>query len=386
MSGLFLNFSVMDHLRIGFDAKRAFLNSAGLGNYSRNTIASLHKYFPQHGYILYTPQVKTEYFKEYPLFEIVTPDNPFHRFFHAYWRNFVLSRELDKGRLDIFHGLSNELPSGIHKTKIASVVTIHDLIFLNFPAWYRPIDRKIYLRKVQYACEVATKIVAISNHTRDDLVKYLHVDPERIRVIYQSISERFYFQSVRDHLDEVLARFNLPSRYVLTVGTIEPRKNQLAVLKAINNKNLNVPYVMVGKSTQYTQELLEYIHNNRMTDQVYILNDVDDMDLPALYQQAACMVYLSHYEGFGLPVAEAMASGCPVITSATSSLPEIGVDAVLYCEPGDEAGLGDMIGKLLNDHELQHALSEKGIQRARFFHPEERVNALMDLYREIIGT
>lgn len=375
----------MDHLRIGFDAKRAFLNRAGLGNYSRNTIASLHKYHPQHGYILYTPEVKTEYFKEHPLFEIVTPENPFHRFFHVYWRNFVLSCELEKGRLDIFHGLSNELPSGIHKTNIPSVVTIHDLIFLNFPKWYKPIDRKIYLRKVQYACEVASKIVAISNNTRDDLVKYLQVDPDRIRVIYQSISERFYFHSVRDHLDEVLARFNLPTRYVLTVGTIEPRKNQLAVLKAINHKNLSVPYVIVGKSTQYTQELLEYIHNNRMTDQVYILNDVDDMDLPALYQQALCMVYLSHYEGFGLPVAEAMASGCPVITASTSSLPEIGTDAVLYCEPDDEAGLGDLIGKLLNDHELRNALSEKGIQRARFFHPEERVNALMDLYREIIG-
>lgn len=375
----------MDHLRIGFDAKRAFMNRAGLGNYSRNTLASLHKYFPQHGYVLYTPEVKTQYFKEYPLFEMVSPSNTFYRVFQSYWRNFVLSSLLERGKLDIFHGLSNELPAGIHETGIPSVVTIHDLIFLSFPAWYRPVDRKIYLHKVQYACKVAAKIVAISNHTRDDLVKYLNVDPEGIRVIYQSISERFYFHSVRDHLDEVLARYNLPSRYVLTVGTIEQRKNQLAVLKAINRKNLTVPYVIVGKSTHYTQELLEYIYNNRMTDQVYILNDVDDMDLPALYQQALCMVYLSHYEGFGLPVAEAMASGCPVITAATSSLPEIGIDAVLYCEPGDEAGLGDMIGKLLNDQKLRNALSEKGIQRARFFHPEERVNALMELYREITG-
>ncbi len=371
-------------LRIGYDAKRAFLNQAGLGNYSRNTLSALQKYYPQHIYVLYTPEIRTEIFKEYPLFDIISPDSFLYRIFKSYWRNFAMGKMIPANNLDLFHGLSNELPAGIQKTGIPTVVTIHDLIFINFPLWYKRIDRKIYLEKVKYACKVADKIVAISNHTRNDLVKQLDIDPNRIEVIYQSISERFFFYSVRDQIDDVLSKYNLPARYILTVGTIEPRKNQLAVLKAINSLNLDIPYVIVGKSTSYKQQLVEYMHMNRLAEQVYFLHNVPDIDLPALYQQAVCMVYLSHYEGFGLPVIEAMASGCPVIASSVSCLPEIGADAALYCEPDDETGVGEMIKKLVSDEELRNDLSERGKKRAQFFHPEQRVNALMDLYQKIV--
>lgn len=371
-------------LRIGYDAKRAFLNQAGLGNYSRNTLAALQKYYPQHDYVLFTPELRTDLFKEYPLFETAIPENFVYRIFKSYWRNFVIGKHLKKKQLDLFHGLSNELPSGIEYSKIPAVVTVHDLIFMNFPQWYKRIDRKIYLEKVKYACQVASRIVAISNHTREDLIKKLDINPDRIEVIYQSISERYFFYSVRDQITDVRSRYNLPSRYILTVGTIEPRKNQLAVLKAINHLNLDIPYVIVGKPTAYKQQLVDYIQINRLSDQVYFLHGVPDIDLPALYQQAECMIYLSHYEGFGLPVVEAMASGCPVIASSLSCLPEIGADAALYCEPDDENAIGSLLERLLGDTVLQHDLSERGKKRAQFFHPEHRVNALMDLYQQII--
>lgn len=370
-------------MRIGFDAKRAFLNQAGLGNYSRNTLSSLQKYYPQYDYILFTPELRTDLFKEYPLFEIESPESLFYRVFKSFWRNFRISSMLKDLNLDLFHGLSNELPSSIHKTGVPSIVTIHDLIFMNFPDWYRRIDRSIYLEKVKYACSVAGKIVAISNHTKEDLIRQLDVNPDRIEVIYQSISERYFFHSVKEQKDEILAKYNLPSRFILTVGTIEPRKNQLAVLKAIDRNALGIPYVIVGKSTEYKQQIVEYIHMNRLSDQVFFLHDVPDADLPALYQLAHCMVYLSHYEGFGLPVIEAMASGCPVIASSVSCLPEIGADAALYCEPKDEKGIGEMIIKLMEDENLQQELANRGKERARFFHPEYRVNAMMDLYRKV---
>jgi glycosyltransferase involved in cell wall biosynthesis len=373
-------------MRIGFDAKRAFLNQAGLGNYSRNTLSALQKYYPQYDYVLFTPELRTDLFKEYPLFDVKTPETFFCRLFKAYWRNFRISKSIQELKLNLFHGLSNELPSGIHKTGIPSIVTIHDLIFMNFPLWYKRIDRNIYLEKVKYACSVAHKIVAISNHTRDDLIRQLDVNPDRIEVIYQSISERYFFHSVREQKDEILSKYNLPSRFILTVGTIEPRKNQLAVLKAIDRHALGVPYVIVGKSTEYKQQIIEYIHMNRLSDQVYFLHDVPDADLPALYQQALCMVYISHYEGFGLPVVEAMASGCPVIASSVSCLPEIGADAALYCEPMDENAIGEMILKLIHDENLQQELSRRGKARAQFFHPEYRVNALMDLYKNVTGN
>jgi glycosyltransferase involved in cell wall biosynthesis len=374
----------MEHWKIGYDAKRAFRNQAGLGNYSRNTLTALQKFFPQHNYILYTPDVRTDIFKENPLFDVRYPTSLFYKVFRSFWRNFALARTLQNDELDLYHGLSNELPSGIHKTGIPSVVTMHDLIFLNFPLWYKPVDRKIYLEKSKYACQVASKIIAISNHTREDLIKHLHVEPERIEVIYQSISERYFFHSVSDQVDDVLAKYNLPAQYLLTVGTIEPRKNQLSVIKAIYNKGLDIPYVIIGKPTPYLLELKEYIGTHRMREQVYILDNVPDIDMPALYQQAMCMVYLSHYEGFGLPVIEAMASGCPVIASSVSCLPEIGENAALYCEPNDDSSLGNLILKVMNDTSLRKELAERGRLRAKFFHPEERVTAVMNLYESVI--
>jgi len=371
-------------MRIGFDAKRAFLNQAGLGNYSRNTLSALQKYYPQHGYILYTPELRPDLFKDYPLFEVVYPEKFFSKLFSSWWRQYSLIKRFEPDRLDLFHGLSNELPSGVHRQKIPTVVTIHDLIFLNFPHWYKNIDRKIYLEKVKYACKVATRIVAISNHTKDDLVNRLHINPDRIEVIYQSISERYFFHSVKDQIDEVLTKYNLPPLFILTVGTVEPRKNQLAVLKAINRADLDIPYVIVGKPTSYKDQLVEYINMNRLSDQVYFLHDVPDADLPALYQQALCMVYLSHYEGFGLPVVEAMASGCPVIASEASCLPEIGNSAAIYCDPKDELQLGTLLLQLADNASLRSEISNKGKRRSQYFHPENRVNALMELYHNLI--
>lgn len=369
---------------IGFDAKRAFVNRAGLGNYSRNTLASLNKYFPQHSYVLFTSEFRTKLFKEYPLFDIVAPASRFCRIFGSYWRSFVLTRKLRERNIQLFHGLSNELPAGIHKTGIPSVVTIHDLIFMSFPMWYKRIDRRIYLEKVKYACANATKIIAISESTRKDLIRQLDVDPSKIEVIYQSISERFFFNSVKDYNNEVLAKFNLPEHYLLTVGTVEPRKNHLAVLKAIHQYNLDIAYVIVGKATPYKDELVKYITLNRLGNKVYFLHDVSDSDIPSLYQQATCMVYLSHYEGFGLPVVEAMASGCPVIASSVSCLPEIGAEAALYCDPNDEAGLGQQLIDIMGSQELTASMKEKGKKRAQFFHPENRVNALMRLYMDLV--
>ncbi len=156
-------------MKIGFDAKRAFLNSSGLGNYSRNTLNALKEYYNDNQYVLFTPGINEELFSNYKDFDVISPDSSLSKIFKSLWRSFSVSRQLKNHELDVFHGLSNELPEGIHKTDVPSVVTIHDLIFMEFPQFYKSIDRKIYYTKVKYASEAAKKIIAISSQTKNDL-------------------------------------------------------------------------------------------------------------------------------------------------------------------------------------------------------------------------
>ncbi len=373
-------------MRIGFDAKRAFLNKAGLGNYSRNTLAGLNKYFPEHQYVLFSPEAPTRLFKEHLFFETVTPSSRIKKLFSAYWRSFQLSDEIDRQGLDLFHGLSNELPAGIHKSAVPAVVTIHDLIFLSLPGLYSAIDRRIYYRKVKYACQAARRIIATSRQTRNDLIYHLEIEEEKIDVIYQSISERFFLNHYVEEVNPVLKRYRLPREFILTVGTIEERKNQLGVLQALHRTGLGLPYVIVGKPTLYTEQIIHYAEKYQLLDRLHILTNVPDYDLPALYQQATCMLYLSHYEGFGLPIIEAMACGCPVITSSVSSLPEIGGEAALYCNPNDQEAVETMILKVVENQALSRDMSQKGKKRARVFHPEGRTEALMSFYQKVAGN
>jgi len=186
-------------MRIGFDAKRAFLNTSGLGNYSRNTINALHRFSKNNQYVLYTPKIKDGLFENYNQFEVHSPENPLEKLFKSVWRSYSAKR-LKNHQIELFHGLSNELPKGIHKTNIPSVVTIHDLIFMRFPQFYKAIDRKIYYSKVKYACNSAQKIIAISQQTKEDIVRFFDVNPNKIEVVYQSVSPVFFESTNTENL------------------------------------------------------------------------------------------------------------------------------------------------------------------------------------------
>lgn len=369
-------------MKIGFDAKRAFLNSSGLGNYSRNTLKALHNYFPDHQYVLFTPEIKEELFSNYREFDVISPDSSLSKIFKSLWRSFSVSSQLKNNELDIFHGLSNELPEGIHKTDVPAVVTIHDLIFMEFPQFYKSIDRKIYYAKVKYASENARKIIAISTQTKNDLIRFFKTDPSKIEVVYQSVSPTFYDHKITDDLFQ---KYELKHNYILAVGTIEPRKNPLAVLKAVKANNLDIQVVFVGKPTDYSFELLNFISANKMEEQVKLLSNIPRKELAGLYRNARLSVYMSVYEGFGLPVIEAMASGCPVITSNVSCLPETAGDAAVLCSPTDEKELGKQIKNILTIESLRNELILKGKERAKLFHPEYFSKKMISLYSELLS-
>lgn len=369
-------------MKIGFDAKRAFLNTSGLGNYSRNTLNALFNTFPANQYMLFTPEIGNGLFENYRKFDVISPENPASRVFKSLWRSFSISTQLKHHQVDLFHGLSNELPTGIEKTGIPGVVTIHDLIFMRFPQFYNPIDRNIYYRKSKHACEVAHKIIAISHQTKNEIIKYLKINPEKIEVIYQSISPVFYG---RNENSNVKKNYNLPENYILAVGTIEKRKNQLIILKAIAEAKIDIPVVFVGNHTTYTEELMKFVAENKLENRVKFLSNIPQEDLASLYQKAALSIYISVFEGFGLPVIEAMASGCPVITSNVSVLPETASGAAILCDPQNYMLLGEKINLLLGSGAERAKYIEKGKLRALEFHPDHFSHEMMGLYTKIVG-
>jgi len=368
-------------MRIGFDAKRAFLNASGLGNYSRNTINALHNYSKNNQCILYTPEIKDGLFENYKQFEVYSPESTLAKIFNPVWRSYSAKR-FKKHQIDIFHGLSNELPHGIHRTKVPAVVTIHDLIFMRFPEFYKTIDREIYRSKVKYACSSAHKIIAISEQTKEDIIRFLNVDANKIEVVYQSVSPVFFEHNNSENL---LAKYRLSKQFILSVGTLEPRKNQLAILKALHSEKTDTQIVFVGKSTSYIKKMIAFIQVNNLNRQVIFLNNIPDNDLAGLYKMARLSVYISHFEGFGLPVIESMASGCPVITSNVSCLPETAGGAAILCAPGNFTELGKQIKLVLDDNKIRSELIQKGNERARLFHPEYFAEKMISLYTGILS-
>ena len=368
-------------MKIGFDAKRAFLNSSGLGNYSRNTLNALHRYFNQNEYILFSPKIRSALFNNYSDFTTVTPKNPVAGKLNSLWRSLFLVPVLKKHHPDIYHGLSNELPAGIKNSGIISVVTIHDLIFFRYPGLYNSIDRKIYLLKFKYACKVADKIIAVSNQTKNDIINFLGIHPNKIEVVCQSVNPVFY---EKQDSKDILKKFKIPEKYILTVGTIEPRKNQLSLIRGICESGIGITLVIVGNPTSYLKEVKRYVETKKAGDKIIFLQNLPVNELAVLYQNATLSAYISKSEGFGLPVIEAMASGCPVLTSSVSCLPETAGDAALFCDPENIQDIGSKISDILNNDDLKNELKQKGKDRASLFRPEICAGQLVSVYVNLL--
>ena len=287
-------------ISIGFDAKRAFFNNSGLGNYSRNLLFALAKNHPENSYFLFTPKTKGRHFIENEAqFSLIEPDTTVLKLIRPLWRMKYMINDIRRQKLEIFHGLSHELPLGIKKTGAKSVVTVHDLIFIKFPEFYNWIDVKIYYWKLVHACRVSDHIVAISNQTKNDLLTYLKISPSKITVIHQGCNPSYWDLYSKEFFEEVRTRYDLPEKYLLYVGTIEERKNLLGIVKAIHTSDIKIPLVVIGRKVGiYFRKVLEYINMHELGNIIFpegVLNS----ELPVIFQNAECFIYPSFYEGFG---------------------------------------------------------------------------------------
>lgn len=372
-------------MRIGFDAKRAFNNGTGLGNYSRFVINGLLAHFPEHEYFLFTPAIKPEFrhfFKEGTNVKVVTPDSFLGKTFSALWRTYSIAEMCTALKLDVFHGLSNELPVGIEKFKGRKLVTIHDLIFMRYPDYYNNIDRYIYTKKFKYACQQADVVVAASKQTERDLISWFRTDQRKITVIYQNCDDRFGVRAGNEVKQAVREKHRLPERFMLCVGTIEKRKNQLTVLKAFHQLNEpGLSLVFIGRETAYSDELKAYIQAHGLGSRVFFLKQISSDELPVIYQLSSIFIYASEFEGFGIPVLEGLRSNVPVITANTSSLPEVGGNVVTYFDPHSAEELTTRLKELLAAPEQLLKSPELIGQQIRQFDTRLLMQQLMEAYQ-----
>ena len=354
-------------MKIGFDAKRAFHNKSGLGNYSRDTVRLLSEYFPDNEYLLYNPKPgDVDFAIKSSNTEVVYPHGWLNKKLSSYWRQKPIVKQLVKDKVDIFIGLSNEIPNGLDEVNVKSIVVIHDLIFIRFPELYSAIDVKIHVKKVKRACKIADKIIAISEQTKEDIVNFLKVDPNKIEVVYQGCHPTFQKEYDLKLQEEVKEKFNLPTRYILNVGTIEKRKGLLTAVQAISDfKDMHL--VVVGKKTKYTKLVKEFVTKNEMTDRVHFLKNVSMPELASIYQLADIFVYPSIFEGFGIPIIEALFSKTPVISSTGSCFSEAGGDYSWYVEPGNSSDLKLAILELWNSKETRDEMALRGFDYAQQF-------------------
>lgn len=369
-------------MRIGYDAKRLFCNVTGLGNYSRTLVHNLQNHAPQNEYYLYTPEIKqlkeSKPFLQNEAYRIHLSKTKLK----AFWRSFGMVKQLQKDGLDIYHGLSNEIPMGLRKTNVKSVVTIHDLIFKIHPETYSFFDRQIYDMKFKNSCLRADKVIAISQSTKNDLINFYKIPPEKIEVIYQSCNALYFEQTPCNE-----PPFNLPETFLLYVGSVIPRKNLELIIKAyaILPTDFAIPLVIVGDGKAYKNKMKQLINQYGFEKRFIWLNQVNTTELKALYKRAQLLVYPSLYEGFGLPVAEALLCKTPVITSNTSSLKEAGGDASVYINPASAEELAHAIQRVLADTALRVQMKETGFQYAhQQFSADTSSRKMMDCYRGLI--
>ena len=371
-------------MRIGFDAKRAFNNFTGLGNYSRDTIRILSSFYNENDYFIYTPTAKLnqrlKFLENQSKIKIRSPKKILDKLFSAFWRTKNIINDLKKDNLDIYHGLSHELPIGIENTNIKSIVTIHDLIYLRYPNLFPSIDSKIYDKKFRSACKRANKIITVSLQTKKDIINYFSISEDKIEVVYQGCNEVFKKKINKKEL--IRNKLQLFEKYLLYVGSIEERKNLITLLEVLNdlpNKNL----IIIGDGTSYKKKCMNFIRDNNLSNRTKILSGLSLNDMASIYQNAEMLVYPSIFEGFGIPILEALFSKIPVITSKGGCFSEAGGPDSIYIDPLSKNDIIEAINKIDTNAEIREKMIRSGFKYAQNFNDENIANNLMKIYNSL---
>jgi glycosyltransferase involved in cell wall biosynthesis len=369
---------------LGFDAKRFFHNKTGLGNYSRDLIRILAQYHPENSYLLYNPKPKK--IDRIPVDGKIIiehlPESKKDKKLSSLWRLFSISTQIKKDKVDLYHGLSGEIPIGLNKSQVKTVVTIHDLIFMRYPNLYSFFDRKIHYYKFKYAANKADLVIAISEQTKKDIITYLKINPNKIKVIYQGCAPIFKEEISAEFIEFTRNKYLLPTNFILNVGTIEKRKNVLSVIKAI--KEIDTQLVIIGKKTAYFNEIKTFISENKLQNKVIFLENVELKELASIYRMASVFIYPSVFEGFGIPIIEALYSKTPVITSKGGCFSEAGGENSIYIDALSTEEIKVKLEEVLANPEKREAMKQKGHEFVQKFNDENIAKEWIETYHEVM--
>ena len=379
-------------MKIGFDGKRAAQNFTGLGNYSRYALEALCRYYPREDYRVYIPRdvgnpnLDKVVDASSGAMRKVLPLGAFASKLKSLWRVWGVTDALLADGVQVYHGLSNELPLNIRSVSpvVKSVVTVHDVIFRRLPACYPFLDRLIYDFKFRRACRNADHIIAVSECTKRDIVKDYGVSPDKVSVIYQGCDPLYAQAASPERIAEVKAKYSLPDKFIVSVGTIEERKNLLSIVKALLHLPQEIHLVAVGRRTKYTSLVDRFVAENNLADRVHLLHGVPYEDLPVVYQCADVFAYMSLYEGFGIPLLEALNSHLPVVAATGSCLEEAGGPGSIYVSPFDVCAIAAAVTRCMQPA-VKGKMVADGVEWASRFSMEQFARHTMQCYEALLG-
>jgi glycosyltransferase involved in cell wall biosynthesis len=371
---------IVSFVRIGIDARK--LHDFGIGTYIRNLVRHLARIDRDSDYVLLCRPADVRFGSTLgPNFRAVAEKAGPYSIREQYRVPFDVRRQ----RIDVFHEPHYVLPL---LTPGRAVVTIHDCIHLMFPQYLPNRLAYAYARGSMWAAtRRASRILTVSESSKRDILRFFHVQPEKISVIYNAIDERFAIRPSDEEMDRVRERYQLDGQFVLYAGNVKPHKNIERLIDAFHRVRRagfdKARLVIIGDEISRYQALRRAVHLHNLHKHVRFLGFVSDETLAVLYRLAAVFVFPSLYEGFGFPPLEAMASGTPVVTSNVSSLPEVVGDAALLVDPHDADAIADGISRVLDDPMLRASLVARGFERARHYSWDRSVRQIRQIYDEV---
>lgn len=363
-------------MKIGIDCRLHYYNRTGIGRYIHNLVREFPQCVPadmelvllqsrrERGNITQAPPLRCR--------RVVTPA-------HHPWEKWLLALEVAPRRVDVLHSPDHVAP---RRRGWQSVVTVLDLAFLAHPEAYSAVSL-LYYAQVFRTLAQAERVITISDFTREEVLNRVSISPEKVKTIHLAADPSFYPRSDSE-CAEVRGRLEIPDPHFLVVGTIEARKNLERLLEAyalLPRKN-RPHIVFAGGSGFHADRVLEAVQENRLEDYVRFLGHISDDDLPALYTGARSLLFPSRYEGFGLPILEAMACGCPVVTSNCGSMAEVAGDAAVLVDPNDSESLAEGMQSVVEQESLREELINKGLTRAQRFSWRTAAEQTLGVYRE----